>query len=362
MPQSWKKVRRKLFHRRTPPGTAPGTLVPDTTKQPSQLHYTLFGPTTFQEQDVDSLAEVPQPERDEVLWLEVVGLGDSQTVEAVGKRFKLHSLALEDVLHVHQRAKTEEYDQTLFVIARMLTSHEPVTSEQISLFLGSNFVITFDERPGDCFNGVRNRLRQNGVVRSHGADYLLYCLLDSIIDDYFPRMEHFGSQIDNLDEIITRARDRSVLILLHEIRRDLIQIRKLLWQHREALNSLVRLEIPLISRETQVYLRDCLDHVVQLIEVVEADRDSCISMQELYLSEIGQRTNDVMKVLTLIATLFMPMTFVAGVYGMNFDPAVSPWNMPELKWYYGYPFALAIMGVLGFGMSLFFWLRGWFRR
>jgi magnesium transporter len=357
-----KRPPRRKFQRRTTPGTAPGTLVSDPARSKTTLHVILYDTQALAEEAQIDLRGVPEPQAEQVLWLDVVGLADAHVIEAIGKRFGLHGLALEDVLHVHQRAKAEEYAGSLFIVARMLASGDMQSSEQLSLFLGKNFVITFQERPGDCFDAVRERLRQSGRARGRSADYLAYALIDAIIDAYFPTLEQLGAQLDELDDHIFRARGVTLFNQLHGIRRDLIQLRKLLWQHREALNTLVRSDSPLIAADTQIYLRDCLDHVVQLMDVVETDRETCISMQELYLAEISQRTNDVMRVLTLIATIFMPLSFLVGVYGMNFDSSVSPWNMPETKWYYGYPLSLLLMAAVAGTMLHYFWRRGWFQR
>lgn len=358
-----KKRKPKVFHRRTPPGTAPGTLKSDQSKAAAAITLIEYGGTFLREQALESISELDMAGTDgHVYWIDVVGLGDARIVEAIGRKFDLHPLALEDVVHVHQRAKTEEYEQNLFIVARMLDQNDGLDSEQVSLFLGKNFVITFQQRPGDCFEPVRQRIRQHGRIQTKGADYLAYALLDAIIDAYFPRVERYGSKLDELEERLWHDPRHDLLGDLHEIRRDLLQLRKLLWQHREAVNALTRRELPLIDAATQPYLRDCYDHIIQLMDVTETFREFCTNLQELQLAEIGLRTNDVMKVLTLIATIFMPMSFVAGVYGMNFDPEASPWNMPELAWTFGYPFALGIMAAIAGGMLTYFWRKGWLSR
>ncbi|WP_437185914.1 magnesium/cobalt transporter CorA [Planctomicrobium sp. SH668] len=353
---------QRKFHRRTIPGAAPGTLVSDTSKHKTQMRLMIYGGGEVIEHPLIEISKIPEPTPGHVMWLDVSGLADADVIGAIGKKFRLHPLALEDVLHIHQRAKTEEYPEFLFIVARMLQPDGNGGSEQVSMFLGKNFVITFQEDPGDCFDVIRERIRKNGQIRGRGPDYLVYGLLDSIIDAYFPRFERIGAELDEIDDSLTRKPNRTHLSELHEIRRHLIQLRKLLWQHRDSLNTLVRQETMFVRPETQIYLRDTLDHVVQLIDVSETDRDSCTGLQELYLSELSQKTNDVVKVLTLFSTVFMPMTFIAGVYGMNFRTEISPMNMPELDWYYGYPFSLALMFGTGFLMLIFFWWRGWFRR
>ncbi|MCA8998479.1 MAG: magnesium/cobalt transporter CorA [Planctomycetaceae bacterium] len=351
--------KRKRFKHRTKPGTAPGTLVGERSNSPTQIRMFRYDETNLEEREISVTESLPRPSQEKVLWLDVVGLGDVNVIERLGQHFGIHPLALEDIVHVHQRPKTDDYDESLFIVVRMPREETILETEQLSVILGQGFVITFQQFEGDTFDGVRTRIREKARIRNRKADYLAYALLDSVIDSYFPKLEYYGSRLDELDEAVTEAPNSRSLSGLHKIRRDLIHVRKLMWHHREAINALVRTERDLISKETQTYLRDCLDHVVQLMDVAENDRDSCLSLQELYLSEIGQRTNEQMKTLTLIATIFMPMSFVAGLYGMNFDPHASPWNMPELEWAYGYPFALGLMVTLGTGMLLYFLSRGW---
>jgi len=357
-----KQLQKKYFHRRTAPGAPPGTLVSDKTKHPTLVRAMTYGKEGTLENTISPGDPLPVPQSGQVLWVDVTGLADAHIIEAIGSAYRLHPLALEDVLHVHQRSKVEEYDPVLFVVARMLYEDRPLDSEQVSLFLGEGFVITFQEDPGDCFNSLRERIRQGTRIVNKGADYLAYALIDSIIDAYFPRLEQIGNFLEEIDTQLIKNRGRHSLNQLHELRRQLLYLRKLVWQHREAISLLVRQETPLISQETHVYFRDTLDHVGQLLDVTETDRESCMGLQELALAEIGLRTNDVMRVLTLMTTVFMPLTLIAGIYGMNFDPNVSPWNMPELKWVYGYPFALGLMSVLGVIMMIFFWMRGWLHR
>lgn len=357
--QRTRVVGRKRFKHRTKPGAPPGILVSDSSKGAPRVRMFRYSETKLEERSLDPQGDFPEPVAGEVLWLDVAGLGQIETIERVGQHFGLHALALEDVVHVHQRPKTDNYGDHLFIVVRTPSSEGESRYEQLSLFLGRNFVITFQEDERDCFDAVRQRIREHGRIRDLGPDFLVYTLLDAVIDSFFPKLEAYGAELDQLDEAIS-ASPKSVQVSgLYAIRRELILVRKLLWHHREALNTLVRLEADLITAETRTYLRDCLDHTVQLMDVAETDRESCLSLQELYLSEISQRTNEVMKTLTLIATIFMPMTFVAGVYGMNFNPQASPWNMPELEWWFGYPFALGLMFLMGASMVLYFHRRGW---
>jgi magnesium transporter len=347
--------------RRMPPGTPPGTLIVD----PEALHPVIrvmaYGPEGFVEQ------EVPDPRRVRdflgkwpVIWVNVEGLGSVETIQTLGEIFDLHSLALEDVLDVHQRPKVEEYDQYLFVVARMPMSGERLDTEQFSLFLGPHFVLTFDERPGDCLEPVRERLRhKRGRLRDANADYLAYALLDAIVDSYFPLLEDYGERLETLeDEVITRP-THDIVSRVHKVKRDLLTLRRAIWPQREAINSLFRDVTPLVTDETRVYLRDCYDHTVQVLDLVETYRELGADLMDVYLSNVSNRINEVMRVLTVIAVIFIPLTFIAGVYGMNFNPDRSPWNMPELNWYWGYPFSLTLMAVVAVGQLVFFWRRGW---
>jgi magnesium transporter len=232
-------------------------------------------------------------------------------------------------------------------------------SEQVSLFLGPDFVVTFQERPGDCLEPVRERIRKKVArIRDAGPGYLTYSILDAVIDHFFPLLEAYGERLETLEDRIILRPDRSVVAEIHDMKRELLYVRRAIWPQREALNTLVRDDIPHISAETRLYLRDCYDHCVRLIDLVETYREVCSDLMDLYLSSISNRMNEIMKVLTIISTLFIPLTFVVGVYGMNFDTA-SPWNMPELKWYFGYPLCLALMAAITVGQIFFFRRKGW---
>ncbi|MBW3542447.1 MAG: magnesium/cobalt transporter CorA [Planctomycetes bacterium] len=349
------------FRRRTKPGAAPGTVRvhPDSPKP--VVHIIAYGPEQFEERDLENLDELPALlERFAVTWIDVSGLGDADIIRGLGEKFGLHPLALEDVVNVHQRAKVEEYDERLFIVARMVAIEERVETEQISMFLGKNFVLTFQERPGDCLEPVRARVRKaRSGIRADGIDYLAYALIDAIVDGYFPVLEEFGGRVDALEDDVARRETEDVVARIHQLRSDLLVVRRSIWPHREAVNALLRDRHPLFSDRTRLYLRDCYDHTVQIIDVTENYRDMCSDLRDFHFSQLSIRQNEVMKVLTIIATIFIPLGFIAGVYGMNFDTDVSPWNMPELEWFYGYPFALALMAAVAGIMLIFFRRRGW---
>lgn len=296
-----------------------------------------------------------------VLWLNVDGLGDAETIAEIGRLFDLHPLALEDVLNVHQRPKDESYGTYHFVVAQMVMANDGLESEQISLFFGTHFVLTFQQRAGDCFDPVRERIRKSqGRVRGNGADYLAYALLDAIVDAYFPVLEELGERMEALEDRVVAEPERRVIGEIHAAKRDLLTLRRAVWPLRDALNSLLR-DTSLLSEETRLYLRDGYDHAVRILDVVETDREIASGLLDVYLSSVSNRMNEVMKVLTIIATVFIPLSFIAGVYGMNFNPDVSPWNMPELNWRYGYPFAVGAMAAVGIGLLVYCWRKGWFR-
>jgi len=356
------------FHRRTEPGAPPGTLVPEPGAPPSRVDVMAYGPEGAMERTLERLDELPAIlAKWPVVWINVDGVGDAATVSALGQLLHLHRLALEDVLHVHQRAKAEPYGDHYFVVARMPVPHSPWESEQISIFFGANFVLTFQERPGgDCLDPVRVRIRAGwGHPRALRPDYLVYALLDSIVDHYFPFVETCGERLDDLEDVDLTALDRPLaefVAQIHRIKRDLLAVRRVVWPLRDALNTLLRDQTALVADETRVYLRDVHDHTIQIIDLVESYRDIASGVTEIYLAAVSLRTNDIMKVLTIISTIFIPLTFLVGVYGMNFNTDRSPWNMPELNWYWGYPLIWLIMLAIAAAMLVSFWRRGWIGR
>ncbi|MET0398168.1 MAG: magnesium/cobalt transporter CorA [Longimicrobiaceae bacterium] len=361
------KTPRSLFGgmqrraRRPPPGTAPGTLIPEPDTPPAVISAIGYGPEGFDEwavEDPASLAEAR--ERWPVLWVNVDGACHVPTLEALGSVFGLHRLALEDVANVPQRPKAEWYDEHLFVVGRMIRLLPALDVEQISMFVAPGYVLTFQERPGDPLDPVRRRLRvPHGRIRSTGADYLAYAILDAITDHYFPVLESYGDELETLETCILAGSGRLAMARLHAVKRDLLALRKSIWPVRDAITALLRDPGELIGEGTQVYLRDCHDHVVQAADLVETYRDLASSLTDLYLSSVSYRMNEVMKVLTIFTAVFIPLSFIAGLYGMNFDRSESPLNMPELDWYFGYPFALGLMAVIAAGLLFYFWRRGW---
>jgi magnesium transporter len=301
-----------------------------------------------------------------VSWLDVQGVGSESILREVGDRFNLHQLVLADIVNVPQRPKVEQYDDQLVIIARMVTprpDREGFYNEQVGFVLGKHYLLTVQEEPElDCFGPVRDRIQQNrGHLREAGPDYLAYALLDAIIDGFFPVLEHFGEVIEALEEEVVRNPSRTTVRKIYRLRRDLTVLRRAIWPQRAMVNQLARDSNSLISQEVQIHLQSCYDHVVQVLDIVESYRELASGLMDVYLSSVSNRMNEVMRVLTIISTIFIPLSFVAGVYGMNFDTDTSRWNMPELGWVYGYPACLLVMGAIAGGLVMFFWRKGWFQ-
>ena len=301
-----------------------------------------------------------------VSWIDVSGLGNIETWDTLSSIFGLHKVLVEDVVNVPQRPKIEHYQDQVLIIAIMVVLNSDrtgFTKEQVSLVLGKNYLLTIQEEPEeDCFHGVRQRIEiDRGIIRKQGADYLAYCLLDAIVDGFFPVLEYYGELIEDLEEEVMRHPNRSTLEKIYKVRRELLTIRRAIWPQRDAINSLIRDGSDLISSEVQVYLRDCYDHTVQVMDMVETYRELATGLMDVYLSAVSNKMNEIMKLLTVVSAIFIPLTFIAGVYGMNFDRSKSPLNMPELGWYWGYPFCLTLMGITAGSLIFFFWKRGWFK-
>ncbi len=349
------------FTRRTRPGAAPGTLVHDPLAPRPAIHVIAYGTDQAVERNIEDVDAIrPLLERWPVTWINIDGLGDAAVIRRLGRLFQLHKLALEDVINVHQRAKVEQYENCTFIVARAAYEKSRLETEQVSLFLGANFVLTFQERAGDSFDAVRERIRKaGGRIRSAGPDYLAYALLDAIIDGYYPVLEAYGEKLEDLEDEVLLHPAEELIHRIHQARRDLLWLRRAAWPLREAVNSLHRDPSPLVADETRVYLRDCYDHTIQIIDLLENYRELAAGLLEVYLSSMSNRLNEIMKVLTIFAAIFIPLGFIAALYGMNFDPGVSPWNMPELRWAWGYPFALGLMAAVAGGMLMFFAKKGW---
>ncbi|NUN13616.1 MAG: magnesium/cobalt transporter CorA [Myxococcales bacterium] len=352
------RLARKRTNR---PGTPPGWLTEQPGSVPSRANCIAFDESGVFEQEFGNAHEIEtirQGKRN--VWVNVDGLGDIELLRSIGDVFQLHPLALEDVVHVHQRPKLETYGDMIFFVARKPIGTETSETEQIGMFLGANFVVTFQEHPADdALEHVRNRIRKNAPrMLESTPDYLAYAVLDSIVDSYFPVLEVFGERLEELeDEVLTCVTDKT-LSKIHLVKRDLLNLRRSVWPQRDALNAVIRDPSPFIKEETKVFLRDCYDHTIQIIDLVETYREIASGLIEVYLSTLSNRMNDVMRLLTVVSTIFIPLTFIVGLYGMNFD-TTFPLNMPELKWQYGYPAVLLAMSVVGIGLWTLFRRRGW---
>lgn len=356
-------TKRKIVQRRrrAPPGAPPGTLVADPSAVVPRVHLLAYGPDGIEECHVSTVDDLKLTVgKWPVTWINVDGLADLELVQRLGEIFGIHSLALEDVVNVHQRPKVEEFADHLFIVARMIHIGQHATTEQVSLFLGDRFLLTFQERQGDCFEPVRERLRLGrGQIRNRQADYLAYALLDAVIDGYFPVLEECGERLEVIEDKVTAQTSGVQVAEIYEIKRELLLLRQAIWPQREVVNALTRESSLNVTDQTRLYLRDCYDHTIQLIDILETYREIATGLVDVHLSSVSTRLNEIMKVLTIIATIFMPLGFIAGLYGMNFDGEASPWNMPELRWYWGYPLVLGLMIAAALGMLYYFFRKGW---
>jgi magnesium transporter len=353
-------MRRLTRSRARKAGLPPGTAVHigETRAETTRIRLMCYSAETFEEREVQSIEELAGARGRGVTWVHVTGVHDVELLARLGDLFDLHPLVREDISNTDQRPKLENYDAYAYVVVRMLhdgpTGHE-VKSEQISLVLGKDFVLSFEEAEPTVFEQVRERLRHNrGRFRAHGADYLAYTLLDAVVDNYFVVLERLGERIEALqDEFIARPTLQGQQ-RLHALRREVIFLRRAVWPLREVIVGLERGGSPLVTDSTRLYMRDVYDHSVHVIETVETFRDTLASLLDIYLMSLSNRMNEIMKVLTVIATLFIPPTLIASVYGMNFR------NMPELGWTWGYPFALVLMLGAVVGMLIYFRRKKWF--
>ena len=350
--------RRKRFH---PPGTQPGTLAAHAEAGDAPVRVTAFRyDASGCEERTVSPAEIPSLSSPEggVLWLDVSGLSDPSVVRAIGDRFGIHPLALEDVLNVPQRSKVEWYGDRLLVVLREIRYPNP--PEQVSFFLADRVVVSFQERPGDAFEPVRERLRKGtGRVRAEEADFLLYSLCDSVLDAFFPTLERLGDEVEEMEERLLVSPVPETFVEIRRLKRALLEVRHAVWPARDAMNLLLIEEHVLIRPGTKVFLRDCYDHTIQLMDMVETFREMASGLVDEYMTAVSNRMNEIMKVLTVVATIFIPLTFIVGVYGMNFDTKASRYNMPELTWAYGYPALLVLMAAIAGGMLYYFRRKKW---
>ncbi|MDP2783549.1 MAG: magnesium/cobalt transporter CorA [Sulfurimicrobium sp.] len=354
-------ARHALKKRSKKAGLPPGSLVHIGEQKTEAMKFSVL------DYDEQNCSETPLTDLDQcislrgkpsVTWVDIEGVHDIQALEKIGHCFGLHPLVMEDILNTDQRPKIEDYGDYLYIVLRMLTNGSEtgeIASEQVSLILGENFVLSVQEgAKGDVFEPVRNRIRNGkGQIRKLGADYLAYSLIDAVVDNYFIVLEKIGERVELLEETLISDPGPETLHLIHNLKREMIYLRKSVWPLREVVSGMQRRDSTLIRESTGYYLRDVYDHTIQVIDTVETFRDMLSGMLDIYLSSISNRTNAVMKVLTVIATIFMPLTWIAGVYGMNFR------HMPELAWIYGYPAVWLAMIFVAIGMVIYFKKKKW---
>jgi magnesium transporter len=353
----------KVINKRHTPGTAPGTLeAVGPPSEPVRARYVEYRIDTLDEADLDRSDQLPQADPELTQWLDIEG-HDTALIKELGQRLSIHPLALEDVVNTGQRSKSEDYENSIFVVMHRFYIEEgggEIGREQVSLVIGADVLLSVRERRSDLFEPVRGRLRLGRPrIRGGGTGYLAYALIDTVVDHLFPVLESIGDRLEEIEASLLDDPSPDDVATLHRLRSQLLVIRKSVWPLREMLIGLYRSSEDVFSDETRLYLRDVVDHAAMAVDIVETQREMVSSLMDLYLSTVSNRMNEIMKVLTIIATIFIPLSFIAGLYGMNFDPAVSPLNMPELGWYWGYPIALGLMALVAVGLLVFFRRRGW---
>lgn len=352
-------------------GLSPGTLIVDPDAGELSIHVVRYGPDRIEELDVEGTAGLEAVLGDEnsrgyaMYWIDITGHGSVDQLTELGRILRLHPLALEDIVNSYQRPKVDTFGDDFFIIARMIdeatATDDKLDSEQLGMLVREGLVATFQERKGDCFDPVRKRLRAGHVrIRGNGADYLTYAILDSLVDRYLVLADHYREVLENLEDQLLAQEVAPVVDRLYHVRRDLIHLGRAASPMRDVLMGLLRTDDPnRIKPETELFLRDCYDHALRVVDWIDSHRDFAASLMEVHLSLVGNRTNEAMKVLTIISTIFIPLSFIAGVYGMNFNTEASPYNMPELNHPYGYPTVLGAMALIALGIYWYIRRKKW---
>lgn len=373
-----KELRKLRLHshqpKRTPPGAMPGSItIPEGAQQP-RIKIFSYSDSFFEEVLINGIEELKthvEKSKHLINWIDIQGIGDKKLLEDIADYFSIHRLQLEDVVNTYQRPKYEEFEDYLFIVSRMLERNDvrAIINEQMSFFVGKNYLISIQEFYEDMLDPVRERIRKGkGYLRSRGSDYLVYALMDTITDHYFPILVKMGDRLDDLEEELLRRPTRASMFRIQRIKRELILLRRVIWPERDKINELLRGHSPFITEDTKMYLRDVYDHCIQLLDIVESYREVTTSTMDMYLSSVSNKMNQIMKVLTIISTIFIPLTFIVGVYGMNFahQDAVSgkalPFNMPELYSPYGYVTVLVFMVLVTVIQLVIFYKKGWLGR
>lgn len=346
--------------RSTKTGLPPGVLIHIGEKKVelAKINILDYDENQFEEKDDRTIGECfPFKDKPTITWMNIDGLHQVDIIEKIGKNFDFHPLLLEDILNTEQRPKIEDFETHIYIVLKMLYYDDitnEIISEQVSIIFGQNFVISFQEKEGDVFNPIRERIRTGkGRIRKMGTDYLAYSLIDAIVDSYFIILEKLGENIEDVEETMIANPTPETLHAIHRLKRKMISLRKSVWPLREVVSALERSDSSLIQEPTRIYLKDVYDHAIQVIDTVETFRDVLSGMLDVYLSSISNKMNEIMKVLTIIATIFIPLTFIAGVYGMNFE------YMPELKWRWGYSVVWFVMLIIGISMLVYFRKKKW---
>jgi len=350
----------KIFGRRSKKiGLPPGTLIHVGEKKAEEVKITIidYDEENFTQKQTNTIEECfTFKNTATITWIDIVGIHQVENIQKLGDCFGFHPLVMEDILHTDQRPKMEDHEDYFYIVLKMLQNEKStdVITEQISLILGPNFVISFQETEGDIFNHVRDRLKTaKSRIRKMGADFLAYSLIDAIVDNYFIILEKTGERLEDIEEDLMTEPSEKTLHAIHQMKREMIYLRKSVWPLREVISALHREDSPLIKDSTKIYLRDVYDHTIQVIDAIETFRDMISGMLDIYLSSLSNKMNEIMKFLTIIGTIFIPLTFIAGVYGMNF------YFMPELRWHYGYFAVLACMALVGITMMIYFKWKKW---
>lgn len=346
--------------RSTKTGLPPGVLIHIGEKKVelAKINILDYDENQFEEKEARTIRECfPFKDKPTITWMNIDGLHQVDIIEKIGKNFDFHPLLLEDILNTEQRPKIEDFETHIYIVLKMLYYDDitnEINSEQVSIIFGQNFVISFQEKEGDVFNPIRERIRTGkGRIRKMGADYLAYSLIDAIVDSYFIILEKLGENIEDVEETMIANPTPETLHAIHRLKRKMISLRKSVWPLREVVSALERSDSSLIQEPTRIYLKDVYDHTIQVIDTVETFGDVLSGMLDVYLSSISNKMNEIMKVLTIIATIFIPLTFIAGVYGMNFE------YMPELKWRWGYSVVWFVMLIIGISMLVYFRKKKW---
>lgn len=356
---------RLMRHQRAARGAPSPVAEASKQARPPKISVFAYGPDGVDEySDVKPEALAELRAKRPVTWIDVDGFGDPDVIDRIGKALDLHPLALEDATNLYQRPKFEEYPSHAFVVVRMAQCTDHVSSEQLAIFLGQGFIVTFQgEHPGDSLEPVRKRIRlDHGRIRSEGPDYLTYALIDAVLDHYFPVIDQFGDMLEQLEDELSARPVHNAIERIQHAKQDLMVLRRAILPMRDVVNSMVRDESRFVGKQARLYLRDCYDHTVQIMDVIGSFRELTAGLMELYLSAVSYRMNEIMKFLTLVSTIFIPLTFIVGVYGMNFDPQRSRYNMPEIEYPYGYPLVMGGMAVIALLLVWYFKRKGWLER